>query len=155
MAIRSPPDPSGGGQCFALLRMRIATSGFALLAMTWKLGAGPSILAVPLSKLGGGGNAARPTVRIPYAERKLATGRAVSARLTARKIHQSRVWLRALPGGFIKNLVYFLCKVCYTVISVRRDGQTRAEKKRNTRAFCGQRDHLPDDSGSKGMALAA
>ena len=25
----------------------------------------------------GGGNAARPTVRIPYAERKLATGRAV------------------------------------------------------------------------------
>ena len=77
MAIRSPPDPSGGGQCFALLRMRIATSGFALLAMTWKLGAGPSILAVPLSKLGGGGNAARPTVRFPYAERILATGRAV------------------------------------------------------------------------------
>ena len=59
------------------------------------------------------------------------------------------------PAGFTKNLVYFLCKVCYTVISVRRDGQTRAEKKRNTRAFCGQRDHLPDDSGSKGMALAA
>ena len=46
----------------------------------------------------GGGNAARPTVRIPYAERKLATGRAVSARLMARKTHQARAWLPALPG---------------------------------------------------------
>ena len=68
----------------------------------------------------------------------------------------SCIWYLLSPFSlFIKISVYFLCKVCYTVISVRRDGQTRAEKKRNTRAFCGQRDHLPDDSGSKGMALAA
>ena len=33
-----------------------------------------------------------------YAERKLATGRAVSARFTARKTHQTRVWPPALPG---------------------------------------------------------
>ena len=38
-------------------------------------------------------------VRIPYAERKLATGRAVSARLMARTTYQSRVWPPALPGG--------------------------------------------------------
>ena len=124
--------------------------------------------------------------RFLYAERKLATGRAVlldclqaksishefgsgpcpidTSRLRPRPDHTcftrlsiSRMYDSLAPGpaGFTKNLVYFLCKVCYTVISVRRDGQTRAEKKRNTRAFCGQRDHLPDDSGSKGMALAA
>ena len=33
-----------------------------------------------------------------YAERKIATGRAVSARLMARTISQSRVWPPALPG---------------------------------------------------------
>ena len=32
-----------------------------------------------------------PTVRIPYAERMLATGRAVSARLSARTTHQARI----------------------------------------------------------------
>ena len=62
---------------------------------------------------------------------------------------------RALPAGFTKNSVYFLCKVCYTIISVRRDGQTRADEKEKTQTFCGQTDHLPDDTGSKGMALAA
>ena len=37
--------------------------------------------------------------------------------------------------AFIKNSVYFLCKVCYTIISVRRDGQTRAERNRKTQTF--------------------
>ena len=69
-----------------------------------------------------------PKVRIPYAERKPATGRAVSARLTARKTHQSRknlrsaqrrttrvllalrqaecgtVWLQALPGYLVPKM---------------------------------------------------
>ena len=44
-------------------------------------------------------------------------------------------WLRALPGGFTKNLVYFLCKVCYTVISVHRGWADPGKIKRNTRAF--------------------
>ena len=46
---------------------------------------------------------------------------------------------RALPAGLlIKNSVYFLCKVCYTNTSVRRDGQTRADEKEKTQTFCGQ-----------------
>ena len=59
------------------------------------------------------------------------------------------------PAGFTKNSVYFLCKVCYTIISVRRDGQTRAEKTEKRNRNAGRYDHLPDDTGSKGMALAA
>ena len=58
-------------------------------------------------------------------------------------------------AAFIKNLVYFLCKVCYNTSSVRRDGLTRAKNKEKYAICCGQKDHLPDDSGSKGMALAA
>ena len=42
------------------------------------------------------------------------------------------------PGLLIKNSVYFLCKVCYTNTSVRRDGQTRADEKEKTQTFCGQ-----------------
>ena len=34
VAIRSPSGPRGTGRCFAPQGMRIATSGFALLAMT-------------------------------------------------------------------------------------------------------------------------
>ena len=44
------------------------------------------------------GRAEFPKPRIPYAERILATGRAVSARLTARKTHQSRVCPPGLPA---------------------------------------------------------
>ena len=35
VAIRFPSVPQGDGRYFAPLRIRIATSGFALLAMTW------------------------------------------------------------------------------------------------------------------------
>ena len=59
------------------------------------------------------------------------------------------------PAAFTKISVYFLCKVCYTMVSVRRDGQTRADIERKYAICCGQKDHLPDDSGSKGVALAA
>ena len=101
-------------------------------------------------------------------------GRAVSARLSARTIHQARVWPPALPGvpygpnsirradtsdrsggfclpfgshnpsgtslapgpaGFTKNLVYFLCKVCYTDISVHRGWADPGKIKRNTQAI--------------------
>ena len=41
--------------------------------------------------------------RITYAERKLATGRAVLARLTASTTYQSRVWLPALPGSALRT----------------------------------------------------
>ena len=68
-----------------------------------------------------------------------------------------RVYDRLATGsaGFTKISVYFLCKVCYTIISVRRDGQTRADIERKYAICRGQNDHLPDDSGSKGVALAA
>ena len=155
MAIRSPPDPSGGGQCFALLRMRIATSGSALLAMTVVIGGWSFYFGCSVVQTGRRGQCRPPYSPISIRRANTSDRSGGFTRLPSSKTHQSRVWLRALPGGFIKKLVYFLCKVCFTVISVRRDGQTRAEKKRNTRAFCGQRDHLPDDSGSKGMALAA
>ena len=49
----------------------------SLLAMTWWFWLVLLIFAWRSSNAVGGGNAARPTVRIPYAERMLATGRAV------------------------------------------------------------------------------
>ena len=42
VAIRFLSVPFGDGQCVALQGMRIATSGFALLAMTAVVGVGPS-----------------------------------------------------------------------------------------------------------------
>ena len=74
------------------------------------------------------------SVRIPYAERILAIGREVLLALRLAK-SISHEFGSTLCVGFIKNLVYFLCKVCYTGISVHRGWADPGKIKRNTRAF--------------------
>ena len=43
--------------------------------------------------------------------------------------HRTDYSLAPRPAWFTKNSVYFLCKLCYTVFSVRRTGQFRAKEK--------------------------
>ena len=65
-----------------------------------------------------------PIYRIPYAERKLATGRAVSARVATSTIRQARNWLRALPGhnNFIMVTIENDSRMCYNKIDYTPGG---------------------------------
>ncbi len=105
-------------------------------------------------KYGSGPCRTLPT-RIPYAEREPATSRV--GPMVLFDLRPSRTnWPRALPGGVHKKFsILFVQSVLYYHQRAPGWADPGRIMKINTQICCGQTVHLPDDTGSKGMALAA
>ena len=101
----------------------------------------PSDLAslghLPLHAIRGGGGLVLPHDARPHVQSYAQRGSPYS--------------LAPRPAWFTKNSVYFLCKLCYTVISVYRTGQFRAnQKKKYANVYAGREAIYQTIQGQRG-----